>query len=161
MDVSSVMSTYNSSSLWSSLNSGSTSSLYQSGRVSSNVSDSYSAANLSDGATSSALQDIYQTVQNDYGIGLTYDSSGNIATSGTINTSDLPTVSELTNSLNSNFLSSFNSLNSTDDSSVYSLLSESSYVQSGAYNNVYAKLYSSSATTAETSILGSALDVSV
>ena len=148
MDVNSVMNTYNMNSLWNNINpnnSSSTSSIPMIDNVDSNVQENYTSMNYFGQNTTTELQDIYQSVEPNYGIPLTYNQNGalSIPTSTT-----LPTDA----SSNSNIISLLNSGNSSTDSSLLGILSQYNSIEYGTYqpnpssilstnpNNIYSSI---------------------
>ena len=156
MNVSGVMSNYFSSSYLRTLKNDSSSSASLLTSVDSAVSSSYSIAGLSGKSETLALQDIYASVQEDYGINLTYDANGNIVSNETT-TDELPTLSSFTNSLNANLLSVFDSQNCASTSSLISLFSQYNFSQSISHS-VSDSLYASQSTDV-TAAIGSMLDI--
>lgn len=112
MNVDSVMSTYNLNSYWNSLNSSNSTSsnIFTTGNIDDSVKESYTEQNLDGGTASSELQDIYKQLEPTYGENLTYDQNGNMSIPTT------STVTDPTNSNESNLLSLFNSSNSANNS---------------------------------------------
>jgi hypothetical protein len=157
MNVSAVMSNYYSSSYLNSVNSDSSSFYSLLSDTNSELSTLSSLTGSTEESQSSALQDIYKTVQEDYGLNLTYDSHGNIVT-GTSTSDEIPDISTFKNSLNASLISVFDSQNTTDTSSLTSLFNQYGLLQSNS--SLYNTLYSNAQTTG-TATVGSTLDLSV
>lgn len=130
MDVSSVMGNYNMNSIWNSINpmNSSSSTVPLINNVDSSVQENYTSMNYFGQSTSSELQDIYQKVEPNYGMPLTYDQDGNfsIPSNTTIPTSGLP-VSE------QNIISLLNSNNSVSDNLNENILSQYTSIENGTF----------------------------
>ena len=130
MDVNNVMSTYNMSSIWNSispLNTSSTVPLIS--NLDSAIKDNYSEMNYSGQNTNTELQDIYQQVEPNYGIPLTYDQKGNFS---------IPSNTSLqTNGLtasDSNIISLLNNNNSATNNLTENIISQYTAMENGTFN---------------------------
>ena len=136
MNVNSVMNTYNMNSLWNSINpqsSSSSSSVPLVSNVDSAVNESYAVSNFSGGTTSTQLQDIFQQVEPDYGISLTYDQHGNLSTPSS--TASTATSGESSTSTGASMIvSMLNNGNTTEENSIENIISQYGAVQNSLYN---------------------------
>jgi len=136
MNVNSVMNTYNMNSLWNSINpqsSSSSSSVPLVSNVDSAVNESYAVSNFSGGTTSTQLQDIFQQVEPDYDISLTYDQHGNLSTPSS--TASTATSGESSTSTGASMIvSMLNNGNTTEENSIENIISQYGAVQNSLYN---------------------------
>lgn len=149
MNVSSVMNTYNLNSLWNNLNpnNSSTSTVPLVNNVDATVNENYTAMNFSGQTTSTELQDIYQQVEPDYGVQLTYNQNGNLSipTTTTLPTNGLSTA-------DSNIISLLDSGNSSSDNSLLNILSQYNSIEDGTFNLDLSSILSSNPSTLYSSI---------
>lgn len=139
MNVSSVMNTYYLSSLWNNmnLNNSSVSTVPAVNNIDSTVKKDYAAMNSSGQTTSAELQDIYQQVEPNYGISLTYNQDGTIS---------LPVSNKLpTNELNttdSNNISLMDKKNSSTDNTFIDAQSQDKSIEEGNYKSSISSILS-------------------
>lgn len=149
MNVSSVMNTYNLNSLWNNLNpnNSSTSTVPLVNNVDATVNENYTAMNFSGQTTSTELQDIYQQVEPDYGVQLTYNQNGNLSipTTTTLPTNGLSTA-------DSNIISLLDSGNSSSYNSLLNILSQYNSIEDGTFNPDLSSILSSNPSTLYSSI---------
>lgn len=141
MDINSIMNTYNMSSLWNNINSNSNSTLTGipiTDNLDSSIQQSYDAMNFSGKTTSNELQDIFQQVEPDYGIPLTYNQLGNLAIPTDITPPDngLPLA-------DSNIVSLLQSGSSVQDTTNENILSQYDSIESGTYQYNISSILSS------------------
>lgn len=161
MDANNVMSTYNMNSLWNYLsqsNSNSLSEIPKTSNLDSLIQQDYEVQDFSGKTTSSELQDIFQMTEPNYGIPLTYDSSGNIAmpANTTLPSDGLAPAEE-------NIVSLLQSSNPTGDTMYEKVLSTYNEIENGTYKEAYSNLLSQYNLygNENTNLIGSLLDVSV
>lgn len=160
MDVNNVMSTYNLNSLWNNINpnKSASSGVPLINSVDAAVNQNYAEMKLSGQTNSTELQDIYQQVEPNYGISLTYDQNGNM----TIPTSTtLPT--DITSTENSNIISLLNSGNSSMDNSLSNIVSQYDSIENGTFKPDPSSLLSSNSSTLynTSNLLGNNVDTTV
>lgn len=130
MNVNSLMSTYNLNSLWNSLNPSSTSttSVPLIDNVDSSINQEYNSMEFSGQTASTELQNIYQQVEPDYGISMTYKQDGSMS---------LPTTTTLSSDgsseYNSGTISLLNSGNSSSENTLNNIMSEYTSIEDGTY----------------------------
>jgi hypothetical protein len=124
------MSTYNLNSLWNSLNPSSTSttSVPLIDNVDSSINQEYNSMEFSGQTASTELQNIYQQVEPDYGISMTYKQDGSMS---------LPTTTTLSSDgsseYNSGTISLLNSGNSSSENTLNNIMSEYTSIEDGTY----------------------------
>ncbi|MDT8719061.1 hypothetical protein IAI10_20640 [Clostridium sp. 19966] len=161
MDVNNVMSTYNLSSLWNNLNgnSSSSSTVPLISNVDASVDENYKVKNYSGGTSASELQDIYQQVEPDYGVGMTYDQNGNMTIPST---TSLPT--DGISASESNMVSLLNSDTSPAENLFSNVLSEYNSFEDGTFQeNLSSILASNSPFSSDNYVnyLGNNMDATV
>jgi hypothetical protein len=130
VNVNSLMSTYNLNSLWNSLNPSSTSttSVPLIDNVDSSINQEYNSMEFSGQTASTELQNIYQQVEPDYGISMTYKQDGSMS---------LPTTTTLSSDgsseYNSGTISLLNSGNSSSENTLNNIMSEYTSIEDGTY----------------------------
>lgn len=166
MDVNIAMDTYNLNSLWNSLNpnSSDTATAPLINNLDATINENYTAMNYSGQTTSTELQDIYQQVEPNYGIPLTYNENGNMSIPTTLPASGLSNDdSSIVSLLNGDNTSSENSLinilsqyNSIEDGTFQTNLSS---ILSSNFNNLYSSIDSLESNQTDTT--GNNLDYTV
>lgn len=140
MDVNSVMNTYYLNSLWNGVNttvnsSGTTVPLID--NVDSNVQENYTSMNYFGESTNTELQNIFQQVEPNYGIPITYNQSGDISM-GTTNT----VPSSGINSSDSNILTLVNSNNSSLENTYENILNQYNFIEGGMFQSSLSSILS-------------------
>lgn len=140
MDVNSVMSTYNLNSLWNSVNPNntSTSTVPMVSNIDSTVKDKYTSDSYFGKSAASQLQNIYQSIEPNYGSSLTYDEKGNMAFP---TATTLPASGEGTE--DSNIISLLNSSNSASDNCFSNILSQYNSIENATFKTDESSILSS------------------
>ncbi|MDF2880356.1 MAG: hypothetical protein K0R54_913 [Clostridiaceae bacterium] len=140
MDVNNVMNTYYMGSVWNSINpmvnsSGAAAPLVN--NVDSSVQENYTSMNYFGESANTELQNIFQQVEPNYGIPVTYNQSGDISMQ---TTTTMPASGF--NAADSGILSLINSNNSSLDKTYENILNQYNLIEGGTFQSSFSSILS-------------------